>query len=233
MGAIANIYKQNMIFPPPSGPGGSEDEKKQGWKKRMVNVATINDCAPGFKNIVRGIGLAVLATFAGCFVVYTLPDIVSQAANRVMPYWFYEYEVRGLLALTACCCLSCVQHSAHRPHEHLRTDDGADCRDMRGAGNHVVLLSLTVVSIQSSCSLLVILIIVPKQVCMTRQLIALCWPLLSRSTPLLFVLVVVQHCSCTPGTPPTPRLLLHILLHVLQVDVHGVLLGMCTTCRHA
>lgn len=30
VGAIANIYKQNMIFPPPSGPGGSEDEKKQG-----------------------------------------------------------------------------------------------------------------------------------------------------------------------------------------------------------
>ncbi len=30
IGAVANIYKQNMIFPPPSGPSGSEDEKKQG-----------------------------------------------------------------------------------------------------------------------------------------------------------------------------------------------------------
>lgn len=84
IGAIANIYKQNMIFPPPSGPGGSEDEKKQ-----------------GFRNILRGVMLAFMATFVGCFVAYTLPDMVAATAQRVLPYWFYEYETL-ILAVGTC-----------------------------------------------------------------------------------------------------------------------------------
>lgn len=80
--AIANIYKQNMIFPPPSGPDAPPEQKKQ-----------------GFRNILRGTGLAFGATFLGCFVAYTMPDMAANAAGRVLPYWFYEYEVRALFCI--------------------------------------------------------------------------------------------------------------------------------------
>lgn len=90
--SIANIYKQNMIYPPPAGPGASEDEKKQ-----------------GFRNILRGTILAFMATFLGCFVAYTLPDMVAATVNRVLPYWFYEYETT---ILTVGTCISQLIMSA-------------------------------------------------------------------------------------------------------------------------
>jgi hypothetical protein len=51
-------------------------------------------CA-GAKNIMRGFFLAFLATFAGCFLFYTLPDAVAAQLGRVMPIWFYEGQVRA------------------------------------------------------------------------------------------------------------------------------------------
>jgi len=57
--------------------------------------------------------LAVIATFLGCFLIYTVPDFVVAQFNRQMPYWFYESEVISyipafkcpviLVAVPACC----------------------------------------------------------------------------------------------------------------------------------
>lgn len=49
---------------------------------------------PGGKNIMRGCFLAFLATFCGCFFLYTLPDAIAAQLGRVMPFWFYEGQVR-------------------------------------------------------------------------------------------------------------------------------------------
>jgi hypothetical protein len=43
--------------------------------------------------LLRGALLAIAATFLGCFLFYTLPDLVAAQFNRQMPYWFYESEV--------------------------------------------------------------------------------------------------------------------------------------------
>ena len=68
------MYKQNRINPPPArGLEMSDEEKKQGGK-----------------NIMRGAFLAFLATFIGCFALYTAPDAIAAAMNRVLPLWFYE-----------------------------------------------------------------------------------------------------------------------------------------------
>ena len=47
----------------------------------------------GLKNILRGIGLAVFATFAGCALSYTVPDAIAAQLGKTLPYWFYESEV--------------------------------------------------------------------------------------------------------------------------------------------
>ena len=51
----------------------------------------------GLKNILRGCLLAFLATFAGCFLFFTLPDLVASKINRQLPYWFYANEVSCLV----------------------------------------------------------------------------------------------------------------------------------------
>lgn len=85
VGAVANVYKQNRINPPPArGLEMSDEEKKQGGK-----------------NILRGAFLAFLATFTGCFLLYTFPDAVAAQFNKVMPYWFYEGQSM-LLAIGSC-----------------------------------------------------------------------------------------------------------------------------------
>lgn len=43
---------------------------------------------------MRGCFLAFLATFCGCFFLYTLPDFIAAQLGRVMPFWFYEGQVR-------------------------------------------------------------------------------------------------------------------------------------------
>lgn len=46
----------------------------------------------------RGLLLAVVATFGGCALFYSLPDALASAVGRSLPYWFYESE-KLLLAL--------------------------------------------------------------------------------------------------------------------------------------
>jgi hypothetical protein len=55
----------------------------------------------GGKNIIRGAFLAFLATFLGCFLLYTLPDAVAANMGRVLPLWFYEAQ-NQLLAIGSC-----------------------------------------------------------------------------------------------------------------------------------
>ncbi len=43
---------------------------------------------------MRGFFLAFLATFSGCFFFYTLPDAIAAQLGRVLPFWFYEGQVR-------------------------------------------------------------------------------------------------------------------------------------------
>lgn len=73
MGAVFNSYKLNQIFPTSSS--ASEEEKKK-----------------GLKNIVRGCLLAVMATFAGCFLLYTFPDAIASQLGKQLPYMFYERQ---------------------------------------------------------------------------------------------------------------------------------------------
>ena len=54
--------------------------------------------AAGLKNIVRGCLLAVMATFAGCLLLYTIPDAVASQLGKQLPYIFYERQVSSLLA---------------------------------------------------------------------------------------------------------------------------------------
>lgn len=84
-GAVANIFKQNRINPPPArGMEMSAEERSQGGK-----------------NIMRGAFLAFLATFGGCFAFYTAPDAIASALGRVLPLWFYEGQAM-LLAIGSC-----------------------------------------------------------------------------------------------------------------------------------
>lgn len=84
-GAVGNVVKQNRLYPvPKGGPDSPPDEKKQGGK-----------------NIMRGCFLAFLATFCGCFFLYTLPDAIAAQLGRVMPFWFYEGQTM-LLAIGSC-----------------------------------------------------------------------------------------------------------------------------------
>ena len=49
------------------------------------------------KNLLRGALLAFMATFLGVFVFFTLPDWLASTTGRVLPFWFYESEVRPLI----------------------------------------------------------------------------------------------------------------------------------------
>lgn len=53
----------------------------------------------GLKNILRGCLLGFLATFFGCFLFFTLPDLVASKINRQLPYWFYANEVSCALLI--------------------------------------------------------------------------------------------------------------------------------------
>lgn len=55
----------------------------------------------GGKNIIRAAFLAFLATFAGCYLFYTLPDLVASLAGKVLPPVFYESQ-HQLLAVGTC-----------------------------------------------------------------------------------------------------------------------------------
>lgn len=55
---------------------------------------SLHACYAGLKNILRGCLLAFLATFAGCFLFFTLPDLIASQLNKQLPYWFYANEVR-------------------------------------------------------------------------------------------------------------------------------------------
>lgn len=54
---------------------------------------TVLPMVAALKNLLRGAALATLATFLGCFLIYTVPDFLAAQLNRQMPYWFYESEV--------------------------------------------------------------------------------------------------------------------------------------------
>ena len=113
MGAVFNSYKLNQIFPTSSS--ASEEDKKKGACLSAVlergfsssscldNVLWLTQLccsAAGLKNIVRGCLLAVMATFAGCFLLYTFPDAVASQLGKQLPYMFYERQVSSLLAQT-------------------------------------------------------------------------------------------------------------------------------------
>lgn len=56
------------------------------WVTNLLDGAAL-------KNLLRGAALATLATFLGCFLIFTVPDFLAAQLNRQMPYWFYESEV--------------------------------------------------------------------------------------------------------------------------------------------
>ena len=84
VGTIANILKQNSIFPPASSPEASPEAKAQ-----------------GAKNIGRAMVLSVIATFLGCAALFTVPDSVAALFGKSLPVVFYEAE-KALLAIGAC-----------------------------------------------------------------------------------------------------------------------------------
>ena len=78
---------------------------------RQISSATSSSlypCHAGLKNILRGCLLAFLATFAGCFLFFTLPDLVASQLNKQLPYWFYANEVRLKSACSICIYDACA-----------------------------------------------------------------------------------------------------------------------------
>lgn len=53
--------------------------------------------------VCRGSLLAVLATAAGVFSIYSAPDYVASALGTVLPMWFYESQA---ILVTVGACLS-------------------------------------------------------------------------------------------------------------------------------
>ena len=48
-----------------------------------------------FKNLARAALLTCMATFLGCFLLFTLPDAAAtMLTGRPLPVWFYQKEVR-------------------------------------------------------------------------------------------------------------------------------------------
>ncbi|DBA99510.1 hypothetical protein WJX82_000233 [Trebouxia sp. C0006] len=86
VGGVGNVWKLNQVFPTSTSSTASEDEKKK-----------------GLKNILRGCLLAFLATFAGCFLFFTLPDLIASKLNKQLPYWFYANEKVLLCVGTTLC----------------------------------------------------------------------------------------------------------------------------------
>ncbi|KAL0018780.1 hypothetical protein WJX77_009784 [Trebouxia sp. C0004] len=86
VGGVGNVWKLNQVFPTSTSSTASEDEKKK-----------------GLKNILRGCLLAFLATFAGCFLFFTLPDLIASQLNKQLPYWFYANEKVLLCVGTTLC----------------------------------------------------------------------------------------------------------------------------------
>ena len=65
-------------------------------------------CLAGIKNIFRAALLALIATFLGCALLYTIPDTIVQLAGSQLPYWFYDAQARLLLkAAVTCGAASC------------------------------------------------------------------------------------------------------------------------------
>ena len=141
VGAGGNIMKLYRIFPPPASGGvdGPGDEKKQGAPAappqpvvlpchagraartacKFSHLALSSSCCEetlcgcaGVKNIMRGALLATAATFLGCALFFTLPDLVAAQLNKAMPYWFYESEV--------CCSRSACLSTASPSVRHLQ-----------------------------------------------------------------------------------------------------------------
>ena len=65
----------------------------------------------GLRNILRGCLLAFLATFAGCFLFFTLPDLIASKINKQLPYWFYANEVSSRK----------LTHRTHSAPEHKQS----------------------------------------------------------------------------------------------------------------
>lgn len=115
VGAGSNLLKQNQIFPPP--PSSAEEPGKRGRGTALpcqfpqavlaccMACSSFFACDAGMKNVIRGLILAMAATFLGCAIFVTLPDTVASSFNRTMPYWFYEKQVRMCAwPWPACCC---------------------------------------------------------------------------------------------------------------------------------
>ena len=77
------------------------------------------------KNGLRGALLAFMATFAGVFLFFTFPDWLASTVGRVLPFWFYENEVRG----PGCLHLPSLAGVAHL-YPHLVPLRGASMRCM-------------------------------------------------------------------------------------------------------
>lgn len=73
-GVVANAYKQNEIFPPPTS-------------------STATNKNQTFKNLLRAALLTVIATFLGCWLFFTFPSLVSNLVTKgPLPVWFYQKE---------------------------------------------------------------------------------------------------------------------------------------------
>ena len=78
--------------------------------RKCISVTSVWDTnlpdGAALKNLLRGAALATLATFLGCFLIFTVPDFLAAQLNRQMPYWFYESEVSQAMHAAACSPLS-------------------------------------------------------------------------------------------------------------------------------
>ena len=93
------MIKLNAIYPAKASDPDKPERVGQGKflilsKSTCGRLAALKcaGCA-GMKNILRAGLLALIATFLGCAVLYTIPDTFVTLLNRRMPYWFYDSQV--------------------------------------------------------------------------------------------------------------------------------------------
>lgn len=82
-GFILNSWKQYQLFPVDSF-ADQQEKMDKGWK-----------------NILRGALLAIMATAVGVFGFYTLPDLAADVLGAQLPIWFYEGQL-AVLTIGAC-----------------------------------------------------------------------------------------------------------------------------------
>ena len=82
---------------------------------------------------MRAAFLAFFATFAGCYLLYTLPDLVASMLGRSMPIWFYESQASSPAGAAAQHAAPALSQSPVASHAGLQRSVPPWIRESQGS----------------------------------------------------------------------------------------------------